>query len=209
MSYVSHPSGMTPILRVTVAGSSRDFVDEIVTVGRDARVPISLPHPDVSRRHAEFRRTPEGWVLVDLGSTNGTLVGNRLVSQELIAPGQVLTVVVGGQGGPTFQVEALLVPTGGWNPPPAPSPPRLSHRLSQWGPGTSARCHPHKCRIPGSRSLTVASLRPTTLEPAPRSACGAPARRGTRQVRVQLLNPRPGIWPTATPSSRQARVAGP
>lgn len=74
MVYVSPPPDVTSTFRVTVAGSSRNLVDDVVTVGRDARAPTSLPHPDISRRHAELRRTPPGW---RLGSTNGTLVGNR------------------------------------------------------------------------------------------------------------------------------------
>ena len=51
---------------------------ERATVGRADPGRGHFPEVDlgaddaVSRRHVEFRRGPEGWVVVDLGSTNGT-----------------------------------------------------------------------------------------------------------------------------------------
>jgi pSer/pThr/pTyr-binding forkhead associated (FHA) protein len=44
--------------------------------------------PTVSRRHAEPRPQGGGWVLADLGSTNGTrLNGWRLTGEALVRPG--------------------------------------------------------------------------------------------------------------------------
>ena len=45
--------------------------------------------PAVSHRHAELRRTPDGWALVDLGSTNGTRLSP---SGPTIAPGVAVAV---------------------------------------------------------------------------------------------------------------------
>ncbi len=42
------------------------------TIGRDAGCDMVLPDPTVSRWHAGLRREPSGWMLDDLGSTNGT-----------------------------------------------------------------------------------------------------------------------------------------
>lgn len=51
----------------------------LLTVGRDAGSDIRVDHPEVSRRHAEVRREPAGWVLRDVGSANGLWVGARRV----------------------------------------------------------------------------------------------------------------------------------
>jgi len=46
-----------------------------------------LAHPDVSRRHLEFRRAAQGWFLVDLQSTNGTWRGGQRVVHERLPDG--------------------------------------------------------------------------------------------------------------------------
>lgn len=46
----------------------------VFTIGRSPDCDLSLGDMTVSWRHAELRRTGEAWVLVDLGSTNGTRV---------------------------------------------------------------------------------------------------------------------------------------
>ncbi len=44
------------------------------TVGRSRNCDVVLEDTGVSRRHAELRPGPEGWMIEDLGSTNGVLV---------------------------------------------------------------------------------------------------------------------------------------
>jgi pSer/pThr/pTyr-binding forkhead associated (FHA) protein len=51
-------------------------------VGRDEDVAIRIDEPLVSRRHARVERRGEGWVVVDLGSTNFTRVNGRRVRRE-------------------------------------------------------------------------------------------------------------------------------
>jgi hypothetical protein len=46
----------------------------VFTIGRSPGCDLPLGDPTVSWVHAELRRTAEGWVLVDLGSRNGTRV---------------------------------------------------------------------------------------------------------------------------------------
>ncbi len=68
---------------------------DVVRIGRLGDSHIILMHPMVSRRHLEIRRTAEGVVVEDLGSTNGTHL-NRLelrAGQETpIRPGALLEV---------------------------------------------------------------------------------------------------------------------
>lgn len=129
MGNLAHQPAMLSSLRVTIGGQSRDFVDPVVAVGRDSRVPISLPHPDVSRRHAEFRRTRGGWVLADLESTNGTALDGNRITEAALPEGRSVSVQVGGDGGPAFGVEVIAAPsqTGvSASPQSQASPPGLA-----------------------------------------------------------------------------------
>ena len=56
-----------------------------MTLGRDADSGNVLDDPSVSARHAEARRTPMGWTIRDLGSTNGTFVDGRPGGREGVA----------------------------------------------------------------------------------------------------------------------------
>jgi FHA domain/Domain of unknown function (DUF1707) len=81
------------------AGEQRRF-----TIGRDSGCDMVLPDPTVSRWHAGLRREAGGWLLDDLGSTNGTLLNGWRVRAwvpvrdgDLVSFGAV-TFVVGTPG---------------------------------------------------------------------------------------------------------------
>jgi len=61
-----------------------------VTIGRQSTNDVVLSDPNVSRRHAELRRDGVRWVLVDLGSTNGSLVNGKLTREHEVAHGDRL-----------------------------------------------------------------------------------------------------------------------
>lgn len=68
-----------------------DLTKEITTLGRDVVNDIVLGDPEVSRQHARLTRTPGGYVLEDLGSTNGSFInGERLSSPRVLNPGDLL-----------------------------------------------------------------------------------------------------------------------
>lgn len=56
-------------------------------VGRSRRCDIVIDDPNVSRQHAEIRRDGDGYVILDLGSTNGLRVNRRDVKQTVLQPG--------------------------------------------------------------------------------------------------------------------------
>lgn len=60
---------------------------DVTTVGRHPDADIFLDDVTVSRRHAEFRRGPEGIRVVDAGSLNGTYVNNDRVDEVLLRTG--------------------------------------------------------------------------------------------------------------------------
>jgi FHA domain/Domain of unknown function (DUF1707) len=53
------------------------------SIGRDRDCDLSVDDMTVSRVHARLDRTADGWVLVDLGSTNGTRVNGWLVRDRV------------------------------------------------------------------------------------------------------------------------------
>jgi FhaA, N-terminal domain/FHA domain len=71
------------------------------TIGRSKEVECVLHDPNVSRRHAELRRSPSGdWTIADLGSTNGVKVNGRRVASTRLSPGDQVTL-----GTTTFQFD--------------------------------------------------------------------------------------------------------
>jgi pSer/pThr/pTyr-binding forkhead associated (FHA) protein len=53
---------------------------------------VVLNDPNVSRRHAELRRSDSGWEVVDLGSTNGIKVNGRRRDRAPLEPGDRITL---------------------------------------------------------------------------------------------------------------------
>lgn len=61
-------------------------------VGRDLSNDIVINDPEISRRHARLFQQGNGYVLEDLGSTNGSFVnGQRLVGPNILRPGDSIT----------------------------------------------------------------------------------------------------------------------
>lgn len=62
--------------------------DRALTLGRATRVNIRLDDRYVSDEHAEVRPDDEGWLVRDLGSTNGTYLNGAKITQPTpIGPG--------------------------------------------------------------------------------------------------------------------------
>ena len=66
-------------------GLRTSFEDDTLA-GRAVESGLCLPAPSVSRRHAMFRATPEGWFLTDEGSTTGTTLNGRRLDPDAPAP---------------------------------------------------------------------------------------------------------------------------
>jgi hypothetical protein len=61
------------------------------SVGRSQENDIVINDPNVSRRHAKISRADGGFVVEDLGSTNGTLLDGAPIDRERIEGGDELT----------------------------------------------------------------------------------------------------------------------
>jgi hypothetical protein len=63
-----------------------------LVIGRMPECDVALSDPNVSRRHAEVRRQGTGFVVVDLGSTNGTRVNGAQIKERPLNNGDEITV---------------------------------------------------------------------------------------------------------------------
>lgn len=62
-----------------------------LVIGRK-RGDLLLEDPLVSSTHAQISKRNDGWVIQDLGSTNGTLVDGRLVRESPLRPGSEVAI---------------------------------------------------------------------------------------------------------------------
>ena len=119
----------------TLAGQSREFEQDEVVLGRDARGAQVVFGPEdrtVSRRHASLTASDGVLVLHDLESTMGTFLAGAGVEQARLSDGDVFEL---GEGGPQVRVEippAAPVPA----PPPAPATAAAARTP---GPGSKLR----------------------------------------------------------------------
>src|SRR5919199_419982 len=73
-------------------GRRVEIGEQPLTIGRLPGGDVALPRPHLSRRHAEVRRQGTGFVVVDLGSTNGTRVNGAGIKERLLNNGDEITV---------------------------------------------------------------------------------------------------------------------
>jgi len=99
-----------------------DFKQASIVIGRDDSADVLIDNPSVSRRHAEIRLDDEGWVVVDLGSSNGTFLrGTKIDGPQSIGLGDEIglgkfSLVFGkalgeGEQGPAATQAAHKAPT--------------------------------------------------------------------------------------------------
>ena len=86
------PSGARLVVVDEGGGESEtiSITKEPVVIGRMSSNDVVLADPNVSRRHAELRRAGGRWLLVDLGSTNGTTVNGKLAREHELSHGDRL-----------------------------------------------------------------------------------------------------------------------
>lgn len=76
-----------------VAGDTRlEVTKPVVLIGRSQECDLRLADVNVSRRHAEIRQEGTAYVIVDLGSTNGTEVNGRRVQRATLEHGDTITL---------------------------------------------------------------------------------------------------------------------
>jgi len=61
-------------------------------IGRSTEADIVIYDSRVSRLHARLEKTEKGWVILDLGSKNGTRVNGKLVKEKLLSSGDIIQI---------------------------------------------------------------------------------------------------------------------
>jgi hypothetical protein len=69
-----------------------DIGKDRVVIGRLPESDVPVSDPGVSRRHAEVRREDASYILVDLGSTNGTKVNEAPIGERELEEGDRITI---------------------------------------------------------------------------------------------------------------------
>lgn len=85
------PAGAQAALELS-DGRAFWLVKPTLTIGRLPECDLVVDDPGASRQHARLRRTESGYVITDLGSTNGTLVNGRPVREQLLEDGDTVTI---------------------------------------------------------------------------------------------------------------------
>jgi hypothetical protein len=68
------------------------FEKDSISIGRDADCDISIDNVAVSRTHATVTASPEGWILADQQSGNGTFVNNEKVATHVLQSGESFVI---------------------------------------------------------------------------------------------------------------------
>ena len=63
-----------------------------VVLGRSKDASITIPDINLSRAHCSVLATPRGYMLEDLGSTNGTYLNGKRIRQELLREGDRIVI---------------------------------------------------------------------------------------------------------------------
>jgi hypothetical protein len=77
---------------LVVDGRRHLLTGPVTVIGRSSACDLPLDDASASRRHAELRRRGANTVLVDLDSTNGTLVNGRRVREAPLRAGDRITI---------------------------------------------------------------------------------------------------------------------
>jgi nitrogen-specific signal transduction histidine kinase len=75
------------VIRGNDQGTRFELDGQAIGLGRDSANVVQIHDTEVSRQHAELRRTDTTYLLVDLNSSNGTFVNGRRVQQHRLSTG--------------------------------------------------------------------------------------------------------------------------
>ena len=71
-------------------GQEFELTAESYKIGRDEGNDIVLTDEGISRNHAEIKKENDGYIVADLGSTNGTYVDEQKVTRHVLKNGQTV-----------------------------------------------------------------------------------------------------------------------
>ena len=79
-------------MTLTVDGRAHPITSHSVVIGRSRECDLRVSDGNASRRHAEVVQEGEAYVIVDLGSTNGTELNGKRITREELSDGDRITI---------------------------------------------------------------------------------------------------------------------
>ena len=86
------PEPPREVVTITLAGHAHPITSRSFVIGRSRECDLRVTDGNASRRHAEIAQEGSVYVLVDLGSTNGTELNGRRVTRQELADGDRITI---------------------------------------------------------------------------------------------------------------------
>ncbi len=168
----------TPYLIVQLQGAVVKTValnTPVLRIGRGPESGLMLDHQVISRNHAELRIGPQGCVLTDLGSSNGTFVG-----EQRLLPNQPHLLRDGG----TFRIGPYLLIYRAESAASATNEAQ-EEEPAPVEPAATAAVEPVAPALPTLRSEAPESR--TGRPPRPEAPARRPAERGPASLYVRYL----------------------
>jgi hypothetical protein len=92
---VESPAAPEPpreVVTITLAGHAHPITSRSFVIGRSRECDLRVTDGNASRRHAEIAQEGSVYVLVDLGSTNGTELNGRKITRQELTDGDRITI---------------------------------------------------------------------------------------------------------------------
>lgn len=86
------PAPPREVVTITLAGHAHPITSRSFVIGRSRECDLRVTDGNASRRHAEIAQEGSTYVLVDLGSTNGTELNGRRIMRQELADGDRITI---------------------------------------------------------------------------------------------------------------------
>ncbi len=86
------PEPARELVTLTLAGRAHPITSRSVVIGRSRECDLRVADGNASRRHAEVVQDGAAYLVVDLGSTNGTELNGRRITREKLTDGDRITI---------------------------------------------------------------------------------------------------------------------
>ena len=86
------PEPEREVVTLTLAGRAHPITSRSVVIGRSRECDLRIADGNASRRHAEVVQEGATYLVVDLGSTNGTELNGRTITREKLTDGDRITI---------------------------------------------------------------------------------------------------------------------
>jgi len=88
----SPPEPKRELVTLTLEGRAHPITSRSVVIGRSRECDLRVADGNASRRHAEVMQEGATYLVVDLGSTNGTELNGKRITREKLTDGDRITI---------------------------------------------------------------------------------------------------------------------